>query len=67
MRALYDYTDANEDENYLALTAGEIITNVTSTDADWAKGRNAEGKTGFFPLNYCEVFCCVQLGFFNWC
>jgi len=61
MRALYDYTAM--DDSYLSLTPGEIITNVSFVDDDWGNGQNADGRTGSFPRNFCEVIL-TRLSYF---
>ena len=52
-RALRDYTAP--DESCLSLTEGEIITNVSVIDDDWAEGQNFNDRTGRFPLSHSEV------------
>jgi len=44
-----------QDESYLSLTKGEIITSVSVIDDVWATGHNFEGRTGKFPLYNCQV------------
>ena len=57
MRALYEYT--GQDDNYLSLTEGEIITGVSCVDPYWGRGQNCDGTTGLFPLNYCQVIIAI--------
>ena len=50
--AIYDYECTRDDD--LPLQAGEIVSVLDKSDADWWKGRLADGRTGFFPSNYVE-------------
>eukprot|EP00300_Choanocystis_sp_HF-7_P021321 c20764_g1_i3.p1 GENE.c20764_g1_i3~~c20764_g1_i3.p1 ORF type:complete len:851 (+),score=192.87 c20764_g1_i3:64-2616(+) len=50
-KALYDY-EAQEDD-YLSIKAGDIITLTNKDDSGWWEGE-LNGKSGFFPSNYVE-------------
>ncbi|RKP03033.1 hypothetical protein CXG81DRAFT_17387 [Caulochytrium protostelioides] len=53
VRALYDYEAAEDNE--IALSEGELVTDVLQLDEGWWEGTNAHGARGLFPAAYVEA------------
>ena len=52
MRAIYEYTEA--EEGLLELHVGDIIT-ITEVVDEWLEGYNENGHRGWFPASYVEL------------
>lgn len=50
--AAYDFDPQEEGE--LRLKKGDVITVLDKSDANWWKGKSAEGKEGMFPVPYVK-------------
>ncbi|XP_071127276.1 F-BAR and double SH3 domains protein 2-like isoform X2 [Mytilus edulis] len=54
-RAIYDFQASNGDE--LDMVENEQLEIISSGEGDgWVKGRNHEGREGYIPENYVEMF-----------
>ena len=57
VKVLYDYEAQDTDE--ISMNEDEILTVVRIVDDGWIFASTADGKTGMFPRNYCEVRRCT--------
>lgn len=53
-KALWGYNEDGSEPADLSFPAGAIIDIVEETNADWWKGRTANGREGLFPSSYAE-------------
>ena len=51
--ALYEHTA--EEEGELPFSEGDVVTVLSTEDADWWRGRNSDGAEGVFPSNYVKL------------
>ena len=52
-RVVYDYE--KDEANELALTEGQVVTNIEMLDEGWWSGTGPSGESGLFPSNYVEL------------
>ncbi|VEU21664.1 DEKNAAC102782 [Brettanomyces naardenensis] len=53
--AVADYDYEKDEDNEIAFSEGEKITNIQFVDEDWWVGTNSKGETGLFPASYVKL------------
>jgi peroxin-13 len=58
-RASYDF-EGSDPNIELSVKKGDIVAILSKTDpfgnaSQWWRGRLRDGRTGYFPSNYCEI------------